>query len=94
MLNIMDKLMVEEWIGKEARIVGAANPALIGLFGRIIDETLHTLVLRTPSGPKTVPKNGTTFEITAEDGHPVLVEGSDALVRAHERSKKLYRKIR
>ncbi|MFH1095768.1 MAG: ribonuclease P protein subunit [Candidatus Micrarchaeota archaeon] len=90
----MDKLMLEEWIGKNAKVVGASNPALIGLSGRVIDETLRTVSIDTPSGPKLVPKDGTTFEIASEGGHPVLIEGSDALVRPHERSKKLYKKIR
>jgi len=43
-------------IGNDIRITRAKNPQLIGVHGRIIDETKHTLIIMTAHGKKTIIK--------------------------------------
>ncbi|MHC1626283.1 MAG: ribonuclease P protein component 1 [Methanoculleaceae archaeon] len=77
-------ILRHELIGLWAAVKEAPNRSLIGLQGRIIDETRNTLLLETTSGDRRVAKAGTVFLIRLPDGTPVQVDGS-ALVMAPER---------
>ncbi len=77
-------ILRHELIGLDVLVVGASNPALHGLFGRIIDETRNTLVIRGDRGEKRVQKAGTRFRVTLPDGVLVEIDGS-ALVMAPEK---------
>ena len=52
-----------ELIGLPARVVEAASADFVGICGRIVSETMQTLVVSTDSGDKRVPKAESTFEI-------------------------------
>ncbi|WP_418282507.1 ribonuclease P protein component 1 [Halorubrum sp. DTA98] len=56
-----------ELIGLPVRVVDADSDAHVGIAGRVLRETAHTLVVRTGSGDKRVPKSGTTFEFAVVD---------------------------
>ncbi|GAB6880067.1 ribonuclease P protein component 1 [Halorubrum gandharaense] len=57
-----ETLVRHELVGLPVRVADADNDAHIGIEGRVLYETFHTLVVRTGSGDKRVPKAGTTFE--------------------------------
>ncbi|SNR48272.1 ribonuclease P protein component 1 [Halorubrum vacuolatum] len=57
-----ETLTRHELIGLPVRVVDADSDAHVGLAGRTSGETQRTLVIRTGSGDKRVPKSGTTFE--------------------------------
>ncbi len=80
-------------IGFEAEIVNASDRSLMGLKGKIIDETLKTITLETRNGRKIVPKDIVTLSIAFPDGK-VIVNGKDLLQRPEERIKKWWRKIK
>ena len=44
-------------------ITTANNSSLIGLQGRVVDETKHTLTIQTNNQEKKIIKQGTTFNI-------------------------------
>ena len=56
-----------ELIGLPARVVEAASADFVGICGRIVSETMRTLVVATQSGDKRVPKADTTFEIAVSE---------------------------
>ena len=58
-----ETLTRHELIGLPFRVADAPNPDLVGISGRVVSETMGTLVVRTDSGDKRVPKAGTTFEV-------------------------------
>lgn len=76
-----------EWIGKDVRVVDAANPSLVGVEGTVVDETRHLLVIETGKGEKRVPKHLTTFRIRWDDDY-VEVMGDDILDSPEERIKR------
>ena len=76
-----------EWIGKEVKVVSAANPSSIGLKGEVVDETKNLLVLETASGERKVPKHLSVFRIRRNDMF-VDVSGDDILASPEERIKK------
>jgi ribonuclease P protein subunit POP4 len=57
-----DTLVRHELVGLPVRVADAASDAHAGLAGRVLSETFGTLVVRTRSGDKRVPKSGATFE--------------------------------
>lgn len=66
-----------ELVGLHARVVESTDPSRVGIEGRVVRETMRTLVFETDpgvsdsdgdgSGVKQVPKRGTTFEFRLTD---------------------------
>jgi len=91
-------LLYSTFIGLEAEIVNSSQRGLIGLKGTIVDETKNLIIIEKAdaagagdAGGKEVriPKNSSTFRITAESGEKVDVDGRDIPFRPHERAKKV-----
>ncbi len=57
-----ETLTRHELVGLPVRVAAADGDARVGIAGRVLFETFGTLVVRTGSGDKRVPKAGTTFE--------------------------------
>jgi len=81
-----------ELIGLDVLVVGASNPATIGITGQIIDETRNMLIVNTRVGIKKIPKDTGVFRITLPEGTVVDIRGS-ALVMAPEKRVNLHKKI-
>ena len=92
-----ETLVRHELIGLAVRVEDATQPELLGLAGRVVDETQQTLVVRPPvSGQgrlgdateraRRIPKAGTTFVFTLEDGTNVLVDGERLVERPARRT--------
>jgi len=73
-----------EFIGLETEIVQSTNPEVIGLNGRIINETKSMFTINTKKGLKSIAKstNNWKFSIQNED---VIVEGSKISKRPFHR---------
>ena len=76
----------KEFIGKNVKILEAANKSLENIQGVIIDETKHLFVIETNVGVKSVPKKGNTFQFDM-DGEKIKVKGSLLLASPEERIK-------
>ena len=63
-----------------ATVIGASNSNLVGLNGRITDETRHMLVLHTKRGYRMIPKQKTMLHV----GHQ-QVSGDMMRGRIYER---------
>ncbi len=75
----------EELIGFHIEVVDALNPNLIGLSGRIIDETRDTIIIKN-SVEKKLIKNQVTFKI--KKGNKVYkIKGNMLKKRPEERTK-------
>ncbi len=69
-------------IGEEITIVKATNASLVGLHGRVIDETRETLVIEVNGVGKKVLKRGLTIKIGERE-----VDGNQLLKRPEDRIK-------
>ncbi len=75
-----------ELIGLECRVVSASDAGMVGISGRVVDETRNMLVIQGERGRKMVPKKGTVFQFVV--GERLLeVEGESILARPEERIK-------
>lgn len=80
-----------ELVGLEAKVLDSSNPCQRGIKGRIVYETMHTVVLEGSEGRKVVPKRGAKILLTLPSGERVVVEGSVLVGRPEDRLKRRYR---
>ncbi|MEM3087126.1 MAG: ribonuclease P protein subunit [Halobacteria archaeon] len=76
----------QELIGAEVEVVEAANPSLRGLAGRVVDETMRTLLVEAARGerPRRVPKAGCRFRFRWPGGRTVEMDGRGLVGRPEE----------
>ncbi|MFH1506417.1 MAG: ribonuclease P protein subunit [archaeon] len=72
----------EEYIGAAIQITDSKNKQLIGIQGKVLDETKNTFIIQTKDNEKTILKKDTVFSI---DGK--TIDGSKILKRPEDRVK-------
>ena len=83
----MKGILKEELIGLEVEVIDAKNKSLIGIKGKIIDETKYTLVFETSKGIKKVLKEQVTLKLPYKN-KKLSVEGKLLIGRPYERLKR------
>ncbi|WP_049969847.1 ribonuclease P protein component 1 [Haladaptatus cibarius] len=71
-----ETLTKHELAGLPVRVVSATNPALEGIEGQVVSETMRTLTVESASRSWQVPKQGTRFEFRLTDEAAVSCEGT------------------
>ncbi len=84
-------ILQHELIGLECRVVGAANESQTGIRGRIIDETMKTIVIDAGGEKKVIQKKGSVFRVRL-GGKDVDISGDFIIARPEDRIKKIIRK--
>ncbi len=76
-----------ELIGAQVEVVESANPSLCGLAGRVVDESMKTLLVEPGRGarPRRVAKAACRFRFTWPGGRTVEIEGRELVGRPEER---------
>ena len=79
-----DNISSHEFIGLDTEIVQSTNPQVIGLNGRIINETKSMFTINTENGVKSIAKstNDWKFSIQNKD---ITVDGSKITKRPFDR---------
>ena len=79
-----DNIHSHEFIGLDTEIVQSTNPQVIGLNGRIINETKSMFTINTKNGVKSIAKstNDWKFSIQNKD---IIVDGSKIAKRPFDR---------
>ena len=75
-----------ELIGLQVEVVGATDRGMIGIRGRVVDETMKMLVIEQEGKEKMVQKKGSVFRFETRGG--VAVRGEEILFRPEERVKR------
>ena len=70
------------FIGLTIKVKEAKNKTLLGVEGKVIDETKNTLVVETAKGTKTLLKRGVVFYVK-EKG--MVIKGKDIMEKPEER---------
>ena len=79
-------ILQHELIGLRCRVMEASNQSQVGLEGKIVDETMQTLVIQSHEERKRVGKKGSVFRLRL-DKQTVDVDGDTILVRPEDRIK-------
>lgn len=83
-------ILRHELIGLECEVVKSLNKIQTGMKGKIVEETMKTVVLKN-DGLKRIQKKGTVFRLNLEEGK-VDVEGDLIVSRPEDRIKKKIKK--
>ena len=73
-----------ELIGLDTSIVQSSNLQVIGLSGKIVDETKSMFSIQTSTGVKSMPKSNSTWQFTI-NGASATVDGKTIAKRSYER---------
>lgn len=84
--------MLEEVIGKKARVKSCSNPDCIGLEGKVIDESKNTITILTEKGERQIQKDGLKLEVMVGK-KSILTDFQSARFRPEDRTKKMYKKL-
>jgi len=85
------EIIRHELIGLKLRVMSSSNQLLIGLEGKVIDETRNTLTVETKAGPRTIIKDQCEFAFFLPTGGIVRVDGKLLVGRPEDRIKKRIR---
>jgi len=84
-------ILKHELIGLECKIVSSKNKSQVGVNGKIVDETLKTIVIMVKNKKKRIPKKDTIFRLSLGK-QKVDINGNYILARPEDRIKKIVRK--
>ena len=85
-----ESLVRHELAGLDVEVAESPNPDLVGVAGRVVDETTNTLLVATGDGVKQVPKAAATFRFRLDDetrgATRVVVDGDRLVARPARRT--------
>lgn len=79
-------LVKHELIGLQVEVISATDPTVVGLKGRVVDETRNTLIIEGAGRERMIAKRGSVFRFGVGGG--VDVEGERILFRPEDRIKR------
>ena len=79
-----ENIAYHELIGLHTVIVNSTNSQVVGLSGKIVDETKSMFVLETSNGLKSIPKSISQWGFDL-DGKKITLDGASLLRRSYER---------
>jgi ribonuclease P protein subunit POP4 len=82
-------LIYHTFIGLPVEVVQSSMKSVVGMRGKVIDETKNMLVIETERGEKKIQKVSSVFRFTLESGETVDIEGKKIMFRPEERAKKV-----
>lgn len=90
-ININRKnIYFHELIGLKVKILQYSDPALVGIEGTVVDETLKTLVVEKNDRRRIrVFKANGVFEFTLPNNEKLIIKGVDIIGRPWDRLKKV-----
>lgn len=79
-----DNITSHEFIGLHTEITNSSNPQIIGLNGRIVDETKSMFTINTKNGTKSIAKTTSSWKFSI-GGKDLVVDGSKITKRPFDR---------
>jgi len=91
-----ENLILHELIGLKAEVVFSGSFSLVGMKGKVVDETKNTFTLEMKRDSilieKKIPKKGNIFRFRLPDGSSAEIDGSEILYSPEDRAKKVLRR--
>jgi len=92
-MNITPNIVQHEFIGLETKVIKSSNPHVVGITGRVVDETRNTLTILHNGERKVVIKDTAVFDFVMPDGTVVEMDGKVIMGRPEDRIKKRPRRL-
>jgi ribonuclease P protein subunit POP4 len=92
-MSATPSIVQHEFIGLEAKVVKSSNPHLVGIAGKVVDETRNTFTVLHGDERKIIIKDTSVFEFVLQDGTVVEIDGKVVMGRPEDRLKKRPRRL-
>ena len=92
-MNVTSNIVQREFIGLETAVVSSSNPAMVGISGRVVNETRNTFTIKQGNKMKVIAKDTSIFNFILTDGTIVEIEGKVIMGRPESRLKKKPRRL-
>ena len=92
-MNVTPSIVQHEFIGLETNVIKSSNPHVVGITGRVVDETRNTLTILHNGEKKVVIKDTAVFDFVMSDGTVVEIDGNVIMGRPEDRLKKRPRRL-
>lgn len=83
-MRTTQNLVLHEFIGLDTKVEKSTDPTMVGLSGRIIDETKNMLIVNTNNGVKKIAKNICKLGFNIQ-GESVQIDGKQITKRSEDR---------
>jgi ribonuclease P protein subunit POP4 len=93
MIKVTASIVQHEFIGLKTTVVKSSNPDVVGIAGRVVDETRNTLTILHNGKRRVVIKDTSIFDFVMPDGTVVEIEGKVIVGRPEDRIKKRPRRL-
>jgi ribonuclease P protein subunit POP4 len=90
---VKPSIVQHEFIGLEATVVKSSNPSVVGISGKVVDETRNTFTILQDDKRKVVVKDTSVFNFVIPDGTVVEIDGKVLVGRSDDRIKKRPRRL-
>ena len=87
-MSVSPSVVQYEFIGLETTIVKSSNPDVVGLSGKVVDETRNTLTILQDNTEKVIVKDTSVFEFVLPDKTVVEIDGKVIMGRPEDRLKR------
>ena len=92
-MSVTPSIVQHEFIGLEAKVARSSNPHLVGIAGKVFDETRNTFTILHGDRRKVIVKDTAAFEFALPDGAVVEIDGKVIMGRPEDRLKKRPRRL-
>ena len=92
-MTVTPSIVQHEFIGLETKVVKSSNPDVVGITGKVVDETRNTFTILTMVTKKVVIKDTSVFDFVLPDGTVVEMDGKVMMGRPEDRLKKRPRRL-
>ena len=93
MITVTPSIVQNEFIGLETKVVKCLNPNVVGLAGRVVNETRNTFTILQDIEEKVVIKDTAVFDFVLPDRTVVEIDGKVVIGRPEDRVKKRPRRL-
>jgi len=89
-----ENFLIHEFIGLEVEVVSSNSKEMIGIKGKVIDETKNTLEIEGEGKTRILPKKSCILKFMLPKNELIEVDGKLIAYRPEDRPKKLFRLIK
>lgn len=92
-MKVTPSMHLQELIGLNARVVRSSHAGIVGIAGRVLDETRNTISILHKDKKKIIIKSTAVFHFILPDGTIVEIDGKAIVGRPEDRIKKRVRRL-